>query len=51
MHPHASAIDTPLPAPPEHVHCLVGSEAPWAEVEGRLGDPRFEHYPDLSLAQ
>jgi hypothetical protein len=33
------------------VHCLVGSKAPWVEVEGRPEDPRFEHYPDLSLAQ
>lgn len=51
VHPHASAIDTPLPVPPEHVHCLVGSKANWVEVEGRPGDPRFDHYPDLSLAQ
>ena len=51
VHPHASAIDTPLPVPPEHVHCLVGSKAPWAEVEGRPEDPRFDHYPDVSLAQ
>ncbi len=51
VHPHAGCIDTPLPTPPEHVHCLVGSKAPWVEVEGRPEDPRFEHYPDLSLAQ
>jgi hypothetical protein len=51
VHPHAGAIDTPLPTPPEHVHCLVGSKAAWVEVEGRPEDPRFEHYPDMSLAQ
>jgi len=51
VHPHASAIDTPLPTPREHVHCLVGSKANWAQVEGRPDDPRFEHYPDISLAQ
>jgi hypothetical protein len=51
VHPHASAIDTPLPTPTEHVHCLVGSKASWVEVEGRRGDPRFDHYPDMSLAQ
>jgi hypothetical protein len=51
VHPHASAIDTPLPTPPEHVHCLVGSKASWVEVEGRPEDPRFEHYPDVSLAE
>src|SRR5215470_16064956 len=26
VHPHASAIDTSLPTPPEHVHCQVGSQ-------------------------
>jgi hypothetical protein len=50
VHPHASAVDTPLPAPPEHVHCYVGSKAPWVEVEGRPQDPRFDELPDVSLA-
>lgn len=51
VHPHASAIDTPLPTPPEHVHCLVGSKASWVAIEGRSSDPRFAHYPDMSLAE
>ena len=51
VHPHASAIDTPLPAPPDNVHCMVGSKAPWVKVEGEPQDPRFERYPDFSLAQ
>jgi hypothetical protein len=51
VHPHAGAIDTPLPGPPENVHCLVDSKAPWVQIEGRPGDPRFGHYPDISLAQ
>ena len=51
VHPHASAIDTPLPVAPENVHCLVGSKAPWVKVEGGVDDPRFENYPDVSLAQ
>jgi hypothetical protein len=51
VHPHASAIDTPLPVPPEHVHIILGSKADWVEVEGRPGDPRFEAYPDFSLAE
>ena len=51
VHPHASAIDTPLPAPPSQVHCLVGSKAPWVNVEGSPGDPRFDGYPDMSLAE
>lgn len=51
IHPHASAIDTPLPKPPEHVHIMLGSKANWVEVEGRRGDPRFDKYPDCSLAE
>ena len=51
VHPHASAIDTPLPVPPENVHCLIDSKAPWVSIEGRLDDPRFENYPSMSLAQ
>ena len=51
VHPHASAIDTPLPVPPEHVHLMLGSKASWVEVEGKPGDPRFDAYPDLSLAE
>jgi len=51
VHPHASAIDTPLPTPPENVHCLLDSKASWVTVEGQPADPRFEHYPSTSLAQ
>ena len=51
VHPHASAVDTPLPVPPDNVHCLVGSKAPWVKIEGEPDDPRFEHYPNMSLAQ
>jgi hypothetical protein len=51
VHPHAGAIDTPLPVPPDNVHCLVGSKATWVKVEGEPGDPRFSHYPSMSLAQ
>ena len=51
VHPHAGAIDTPLPVPPANVHCLVGSRAPWVRVEGRKNDPRFEEYPTMSLAE
>lgn len=51
VHPHASAIDTPLPAAPEHVHMMLGSKAPWVPVEGTAADARFEAYPDVSLAE
>lgn len=51
VHPHASAIDTPLPMPPENAHILLDSKASWVAVEGRRGDPRFDAYPDFSLAE
>ena len=51
VHPHAGAIDTPLRVPPENVHCLVGSKAPWVKIEGNASDLHFENYPSMSLAQ
>lgn len=51
VHPHAGAVDTKLPTPPENVHILLTSKASWVEVEGRSGDPRCKHYPKMSLAQ
>lgn len=51
VHPHAGAIDTPLPTPPESVHILLGSKPLWVQVEGRTGDAQFDGYPDCSLAE
>jgi hypothetical protein len=51
VHPHASAIDTALPAAPEHVHIMLGSKASWVPVEGGPRDPHFDAYPAMSLAQ
>lgn len=51
VHPVASAIDTALPVPPEHVHLMTASKAPWVEVEAGDNDRVFEHYPDESIAE
>ncbi len=51
VHPVASAVDSPLPRPPEHVHMMLGSKSSWVDVEGTDRDLRFEEYPDLSLAE
>jgi len=51
VHPHASAIDTPLPKAPQSVHIMLASCASWVEPEVRAGDRCFEAYPDMSLAQ
>jgi hypothetical protein len=49
VHPFASAIDTPLPVPPAHVHMMLGSKPDWVGVEGRPGDTRCDRYPAQSL--
>ena len=49
VHPLASAIDTPLPTPPETVHIMLGSKANWVEVPKGAGHVHFEGYPALSL--
>ncbi|MBL26345.1 MAG: alanine acetyltransferase [Rhodospirillaceae bacterium] len=51
VHPHAGAIDTPLPSPPEHVHILLESKPDWVPVDSRPGDPTFDGYPVDSIAE
>ncbi len=51
IHPHASAIDTDLPVPPEHVHLMLGSRASWVEVQQGKDDKLYDEYPEESLAQ
>lgn len=51
VHPQASAIDTDLPVPPEHVHMMLGSKANWVEPEFHSSDRCFDEYPDESLAE
>ena len=50
VHPFASAIDTPLPVPPDHTHLMLEFKAPWVELEAHKGDQKFKHYPKESLA-
>ncbi len=49
VHPFASAIDTPLPTPPERVHIMLDSKAPWAEAPETGRDSHFPEYPDESI--
>ena len=50
IHPHASAIDTELPEPPERTHLMLGSRAGWAVPDVGPQDKTFDAYPDESLA-
>jgi hypothetical protein len=49
VHPFASAIDTPLPAPPSSVHILLDSKAGWVKPAIGRRDESFDGYPDESL--
>ena len=51
VHPHASAIDTKLPVPPEHTHIMLGSKASWVEVAAKRRDRKFDEYPKESIAE
>jgi hypothetical protein len=50
VHPHASAIDSKLPVPPERTHLMVGSKASWVELHEGANDKVFDKYPDESIA-
>ena len=49
VHPHASAIDTKLPKPPEVVEIGLAWAPGWVDVPGGPGHVRFEYVPDESL--
>jgi len=50
LHPHAGAIDTELPKPPEHTHLMIGSKASWVPVALSENDLCFNEYPAESIA-
>lgn len=50
VHPHAGAIDTKLPRPPEFVDIMLASAAPWAPLPDGDTVTRFDDYPDESIA-
>lgn len=49
MHPFASAIDTPLPAPDAVTHIMLDFKAPWVAVQKNRKDSLFDGYPDQSI--
>jgi hypothetical protein len=50
VHPHAGAIDTPLPVPPSHWHMMLASAPAWVQPVVLAGDRVFDAYPDETLA-
>ena len=49
VHPHASAIDTPLPKPPEVVEAGLDFAAPWVDVPKGKGHVACGEWPSESL--
>lgn len=49
IHPFASAIDTPLPRPPERVRIMLDYAAPWCEIPMGEDERHFPEYPEESL--
>ena len=48
--PFASAIDTPLPKPPQRDHIMLDYAAPWCEIPSGPNERHFPEFPDESLA-
>jgi hypothetical protein len=51
VHPHASAVDTPLAKPPDVTHMMLGSKPDWVDAHIRPADDTFDEYPRESLAE
>jgi hypothetical protein len=51
IHPFASAIDTPLPVPPERVHLMLESKAEWVTPAISKRDQTYDEYPRESIAE
>ena len=49
IHPFASAVDTPLPVPPERCHIMLDYAPAWVRIPSGKRDPHFLEYPDQSL--
>ncbi len=49
VHPFASAIDTPLPVPPENVHLGLDFKADWVVPQIGPNDRCFGYYPEQSI--
>jgi len=50
VYPFASAIDTPLPKPPQDVELMLNYAAPWADVPKGRGHTHFREYPREGIA-
>ncbi|MCC7327080.1 MAG: GFA family protein [Burkholderiales bacterium] len=50
VYPFASAIDTPLPRPPDDVELMLDYACTWADIPSGPGHRHFREYPRESIA-
>ena len=50
VHPHAGAVDTPLPKPPDVTHMMMDFKPEWVDARIRPADEIVDDYPTESLA-
>jgi hypothetical protein len=51
VHPHAGAVDTPLPRPPDVTHMMLEFKPEWVDAHVRPADDTCDDYPKESLAE
>lgn len=51
IHPFASAIDTPLPTPPNRVHLMLADKPEWVAAAIGPDDQCFDGYPAQSIEE
>jgi hypothetical protein len=51
VHPFASAVDTPLLKPPEHVRLMLNYAPTWCEIPTGEGESHFPEYPEELLEE
>lgn len=49
IYPFASAIDTPLPVPPERVHLMLDFKPKWVHAQRGPRDTHFPVYPEEAI--
>jgi hypothetical protein len=49
FYPFASAIDTPLPVPPERAEIMLDYKPSWCEVPEGPNEKHFARYPDEGI--
>src|SRR5947207_4136189 len=49
VYPLASAIDTPLPKPPEQVEIMLDFAAPWVDLPRGKGHTQYPEYPEEAI--